>query len=122
MNVAVYFAQILKIFAGIMVNFSALGMHMITNKMPICSVGRVRTIQCRPQLKNLLCSKNILTELVAYLQPTCLCVKMEFLVGTISLFCEFTFVEVFSFMWVRHNCVRKAVCRFRCAVLWELHS
>jgi len=35
-----------------------------------------------------LCSKNILRKLVGYQQPTCLCVKMEFVVGTISLSCE----------------------------------
>ena len=35
-----------------------------------------------------LCSKNILTKLVGNQQPTCLCVKMEFVVGTISLSCE----------------------------------
>jgi len=29
-----------------------------------------------------------LTKLVGYQQPTCLCVKMEFVVGTISLSCE----------------------------------
>ena len=34
---------------------------------------------------NLICSKNSLTKLVGYQQPTCLCVKMEFMVGTISL-------------------------------------
>ena len=35
-----------------------------------------------------LCSKNILTKLVGYQQPTSLCVKMDFVVGTISLSCE----------------------------------
>jgi len=35
-----------------------------------------------------LCNKNILTKLVGYQQPTCLCVKMEFVVGTISFSCE----------------------------------
>ena len=35
-----------------------------------------------------LCSKNILTKLVGNQQPTCLCVKMEFVVGTILLSCE----------------------------------
>jgi len=35
-----------------------------------------------------LCSKNILMKLVVYQQPICLCVKMEFVVGTISLSCE----------------------------------
>jgi len=34
------------------------------------------------------CSKNILTKLIRYQQPTCLCVKFEFLVGTILLSCE----------------------------------
>ena len=35
------------------------------------------------------CSKNILTKLIDYQQPTCLCVKMEFVVGSgpISLSC-----------------------------------
>jgi len=33
------------------------------------------------------CNKNILEKLVGYQQPTCLCVKMEFVVGTISLSC-----------------------------------
>jgi len=36
----------------------------------------------------MLCGKNILMKLVGYQQPTCLCVKMEFVVGTISLSCE----------------------------------
>jgi len=35
-----------------------------------------------------LCSKNILTKLVGNQQPTCLCVKMELVVGTISFSCE----------------------------------
>jgi len=35
-----------------------------------------------------LCSKNILMKLAGYQQLTCLCVKMEFVVGTISLSCE----------------------------------
>jgi len=49
-----------------------------------------------------LCTKNILTKLVGYQQPTCLCVKIEFVVGTISLLCElFTFVQLFLFMWGR---------------------
>jgi len=34
-----------------------------------------------------LSNKNIL-KLVGYQQPTCLCVMMEFVVGTISLSCE----------------------------------
>jgi len=34
----------------------------------------------------LLCSKKILTKPVGYQQPTCFCVRMEFVVGTISLY------------------------------------
>jgi len=40
------------------------------------------------------CSKNILMELIGYQQPTCLCVKVEFVVGTISLSCE-----LYSLSW-----------------------
>jgi len=36
-----------------------------------------------------LCSKNILVKLVGSQQPTCLCVRMEFVVGIISLSYEF---------------------------------
>jgi len=36
-----------------------------------------------------LCSKNTLIKLVGYQQPTCLCVKMEFVVG-----------NYFAFMWI----------------------
>jgi len=44
--------------------------------------------------KKLLCSKKILTKLVGYQQSTCLCVKMEIVVGNISLSCE-----LYSFLW-----------------------
>jgi len=52
---------------------------------------------------------------------------MEFVVETISLSCEFFFCgavfvnecELFSFV---HNCVRKTVFHFICAVLWKLHG
>ena len=40
------------------------------------------------------CSENIMTKLVGCQQPTCLCVKMEFAVGTISLSCE-----LYSLSW-----------------------
>jgi len=36
-------------------------------------------------IKKLICSRNILTKLVGYQQYTCLCVRMEFVVGIISL-------------------------------------
>jgi len=50
---------------------------------------------------NLLCSKNILTKLVRYQQPTCLCIKMEF-------------VETFRFLV---NCIH-----FRTAVFVHVGS
>ena len=34
----------------------------------------------------------------------------------------FTFVELFSFTWVQHNCVWKMEFRFTCEVLWKLHD
>jgi len=70
------------------------------------------------------CSKNILTKLVGYQQPTCLCVKMEFMVETISLNMRivFTFVKLISFMWGQHKCVQEMVFRFTCAVLWKLRG
>jgi len=40
------------------------------------------------------CSKNIVTKPVGYQQPTCLCVKMEFVFGVISLSCE-----LYSLSW-----------------------
>jgi len=68
---------------------------------------------------------RILMKLVGYQQPTCLCVKMEFAVETtvfrFHVNC-FHFLKLLSFMWGRHNCVRKMVFRFTCAVLWKLHG
>jgi len=41
------------------------------------------------------CNKNILTKLVRYQQPTCLCAKMEFVFGrTTSLSCD-----LYSLSW-----------------------
>jgi len=51
--------------------------------------------------------KNILTKLVGYRQPTCLCVEMKFVVGNISLSSELYSLSWSCFMWGRHNCVRK---------------
>jgi len=48
-----------------------------------------------------LCNKNILLKLVGYQQPTCLCVKMEFVVGTISLSCELCSFSKAAFVHVR---------------------
>jgi len=63
------------------------------------------------------CSKNILTELFGY----------QSLLVSVSrwnsfMWIVFTFVELYSFMWGRHNCVRKMVFRFTCVVLWKLHG
>jgi len=68
----------------------------------------------------LLCSENLLTKLIGYQQPNCLCFKMAFAVGSISLafvLIVFTFLQLFSIMWGRQNCVRKMVFRFACVVL-----
>jgi len=48
-----------------------------------------------------LCNKNILTKLVGYQQPTCLCVMMEFVDGTISLSCELYSLSKAAFAHVR---------------------
>jgi len=46
-------------------------------------------------------NKNILMKLVGYQQPTCLCVMMEFVVGTISLSCELCSLSKAAFVHVR---------------------
>jgi len=46
-----------------------------------------------------LCSKNILMKLVDCQQPTCLCVKVEFVVGTISLSCKLYSLSWSCFRW-----------------------
>ena len=48
-------------------------------------------------------------KLVGYQQPTCLCVKMEFVVGNHFAFMRivFTFVELFSFTWASTIVYRK---------------
>jgi len=71
-----------------------------------------------------LCSKNILMKLVGYQQPTCLCVRIAFVVGTILLSCE-----LYSLSW---SCFRSCgigmivyeiVIRFTYAVLCrKLHG
>jgi len=47
------------------------------------------------------CNKNILIKLVGYQQPTCVCVKMEFVVGTISISYESSSLSkaVFVHVW-----------------------
>jgi len=46
------------------------------------------------------CSNNILMKLVGYQQPTSLCVKMEFVVRTISLSCELFSLSKAAFVHV----------------------
>ena len=70
-----------------------------------------------------LCNKNILMKQAGDQQPTCLCVMTEFVIGTISLHVNCVhFLNLLSFMWGRHNCVRKTIFRFTCAVRWKLHG
>jgi len=71
------------------------------------------------------CSKNILTKLVGYQQPTCLCqygIRGWKWNHFAFMWIVFTFVELFSFMWGRNNCAREMVFRFTCAVLWKMHG
>jgi len=60
-------------------------------------------------------------KLVDYQQPICLGVKMELWLDPVRFHVNcFHFLKLLSFMWGRHNCVRKMVFRFTCAVLWKL--
>ena len=52
-----------------------------------------------------LCNKNTLMKLVGYQQPTCLYVKMEFVIGTISLSCELCSFSKVAFVHVRPTIV-----------------
>jgi len=66
-----------------------------------------------------LCNKNILTKLVGYQQPTCLCVKMEFVVGTISLSCELCSFSEAAFVHVRpaQFCTENGVSIYMCSAV-----
>jgi len=46
-------------------------------------------------------NKNILMKLVGYQQPTCFCVMMEFVVGSISLSCQLYSLSEAAFTHVR---------------------
>jgi len=48
-----------------------------------------------------LCNKNILMKLVGCQQPSCLCVMMDLVVGTISLSCELCSLSKAAFVHVR---------------------
>ena len=66
-----------------------------------------------------LCSKNVLMKLVGYQQPTCLCVKMEFVVGTISLSCELFSLSKTAFVHVRlaQLCAKNGVSIYMCSAV-----
>jgi len=68
----------------------------------------------------------MLMKLVGYQWPTCLCVNFQDGIRGWKHFAFmwiiFTFVELFSFMWGRHICVRKMVYCFACAVLLKLYG
>jgi len=51
-------------------------------------------------------------------------VKMEFVVGIVSLLCELYSLSWSSFRscWGQHNRVREMLFRFTCAVLLKLHG
>ena len=66
-----------------------------------------------------LCSKNILMKLGGYQQPTCLCVKMEFVVGTSSLSCELFSLSEAAFVHVRpaQLCTKNGVSIYMCSAV-----
>jgi len=66
-----------------------------------------------------LSNKNILMKLVGYQQPTYLCVKMEFVVGTISLSCELCSFSkaVFVHMRPAQLCTGNGVSIYMCSAV-----
>jgi len=66
-----------------------------------------------------LCNKNILMKLVGYQQLTCLCVKMEFVVGTISLSCELCSLSKAAFVHVRtaQLCTENGISVYLCSAV-----
>ena len=70
------------------------------------------------------CSKNIFNE-TSWLSTASLSLCPDGICGWkhfAFMWIVFTFVELFSFKWGRHNCVRNMVFSFTCAVLWKLHG
>ena len=57
-------------------------------------------------------------KLVGYQQPTCLCVVMEFVVGTISLSCELYSLSKAAFAHVRlaQLCTENGISIYMCTV------
>ena len=58
-------------------------------------------------------------KLVGYQQPTCLCVKMEFVVGTISRACELFSLSQAAFVHVRpaQLCTENGVSIYMCSAV-----
>ena len=66
-------------------------------------------------------------KLVGYKQPTCLCVMMEFVVGTISLSCELCSLSKASFVRVRpaQLCTENGISIYMCSaveVAWSAQN
>jgi len=58
-------------------------------------------------------------KLVGYQQPTCLCVEMEFVVGTISLSCELFLLSEATFVHMRpaQFCTENGVSIYLCSAV-----
>jgi len=58
-------------------------------------------------------------ELVGYQQPTCPCVMMEFVVGTISLSCELCSLSKAAFIHVRlaRLCTENGISNYMCSAV-----
>jgi len=58
-------------------------------------------------------------ELVRYQQPTCLCVMMEFVVGTISLSCELCSLSKAAFVHVSpaQLCTENGISIYMCSAV-----
>ena len=66
-----------------------------------------------------LSNKNILMKLVGCQQPTCLCVMMEFVVGTISLSRELCSLSKAAFVHVRSAqlCTENGISIYMCSAV-----
>ena len=67
----------------------------------------------------MICNKNVLTKPVDYQQPTCLCVVMEFVVGTISLSCELASLSkaVFVHVGLAQLCTENGISIYMCSAV-----
>jgi len=66
-----------------------------------------------------LCNENILMKLVGYQHPTCLCVMMEFVIGTISLSCELCSLSKAALVHVRpaQVCTENGIPIYMCSAV-----